>query len=99
LLQSTDWARYGRHSGNPKCQHCMVHSGYEPTAVQETFGSLRGLWATAKAALFGVGASGPVADTAAAAPCEPRIDVPVEELVPAIQGARATPSLPIVQAR
>jgi hypothetical protein len=27
----------------------MVHSGYEASAVDHTFSSLRGLWATAKA--------------------------------------------------
>src|SRR4051812_12176745 len=43
LLETTDWSAYGRPSGNPKCQDCMVHCGYEPTAVAETFGSLRGL--------------------------------------------------------
>ncbi len=33
----------------------MVHCGYEPSAVAETFGSLRGLLATARLALFGPG--------------------------------------------
>ncbi|MCM1982469.1 adenosyl-hopene transferase HpnH [Lyngbya confervoides] len=33
LLESTDWDQYGRASGNPKCQDCMVHCGYEPTAA------------------------------------------------------------------
>ncbi len=45
LIDTTDWAAYGRASGNPRCHNCMVHCGYEPTAVSETFGSLRGLWA------------------------------------------------------
>ena len=31
----------------------MVHSGYEASAVNDTFGSVRGLWNTAKATLFG----------------------------------------------
>src|SRR5262245_23271356 len=53
LLDSTDWESYGRASGNPRCRECMVHCGYEPTAVQETFGSLRGLWGAARSALFG----------------------------------------------
>ena len=53
LLDTTDWNAYGRASGNPKCSDCMVHCGYEPTAVSETFGSLRGLTAAAKAVLFG----------------------------------------------
>lgn len=33
LLDSTDWSRYGRASGNPKCADCMMHCGYEPTAA------------------------------------------------------------------
>ncbi|WP_218079299.1 adenosyl-hopene transferase HpnH [Anthocerotibacter panamensis] len=33
LLDKTDWDKYGRASGNPKCQDCMVHCGYEPTAA------------------------------------------------------------------
>ena len=32
-------------SGNPKCANCMVSCGYEPTAVMDGFGSMRGLWA------------------------------------------------------
>ena len=36
LMQETEWDRYGtgRH---PKCADCMVHCGYEPTAVNDTF--------------------------------------------------------------
>jgi hopanoid biosynthesis associated radical SAM protein HpnH len=52
LLDSTAWDQYGTESGNPKCANCMVHSGYEASAVNETFGSLGGLWATARATLF-----------------------------------------------
>ncbi|MBW4551897.1 MAG: adenosyl-hopene transferase HpnH [Aphanocapsa sp. GSE-SYN-MK-11-07L] len=33
LLADTAWENYGRASGNPKCQDCMVHCGYEPTAA------------------------------------------------------------------
>jgi len=49
LMAETDWANYGTESGNPKCANCMVHSGYEATAVDYTFSSLRGLWDTARA--------------------------------------------------
>jgi hopanoid biosynthesis associated radical SAM protein HpnH len=35
LLEKTDWDKYGRQSGNPKCADCMVHCGYEPTAAIE----------------------------------------------------------------
>lgn len=33
LIDKTDWSKYGRASGNPKCADCMVHCGYEPTAA------------------------------------------------------------------
>ena len=52
LLDTTAWQNYGYESGNPKCANCMVHSGYEASAVDYTFGSLKGLWATARATLF-----------------------------------------------
>jgi hopanoid biosynthesis associated radical SAM protein HpnH len=48
LMAETDWANYGTESGNPKCANCMVHSGYEATAVDYTFSSLKGLWETAR---------------------------------------------------
>jgi hopanoid biosynthesis associated radical SAM protein HpnH len=41
LLETTDWSRYGRHSGNAQCRNCMAHCGYEPTAVLATTRSLR----------------------------------------------------------
>ena len=53
LIDTTSWDSYGTESGNPKCANCMVHSGYEASAVDHTFGSLKGLFATAKAVLFG----------------------------------------------
>ena len=53
LLETTDWNAYGRRSGNPKCQDCMVHCGHEPTAVSETFGSLAGFLRTVKLTLVG----------------------------------------------
>ncbi|MBW4604589.1 MAG: adenosyl-hopene transferase HpnH [Calothrix sp. FI2-JRJ7] len=36
LLDETDWSKYGRASGNPKCADCMVHCGYEPTAAMDS---------------------------------------------------------------
>jgi hopanoid biosynthesis associated radical SAM protein HpnH len=52
LMDSTAWEEYGTESGNPKCANCMVHSGYEASAVNETFSSFRGMLATAKATIF-----------------------------------------------
>ena len=52
LMEATQWHEYGTESGNPKCANCMVHSGYEASAVNYTFSSLRGFLETAKATLF-----------------------------------------------
>src|SRR5437868_2370387 len=51
LIDDTEWDKYGRKSGNEKCKDCMVHCGYEPTAVDDTFGSMGGFLRTAKAAM------------------------------------------------
>jgi hopanoid biosynthesis associated radical SAM protein HpnH len=40
LLETTEWENYGR-GRNPKCENCMAHCGYEPTAVMQTMGSLK----------------------------------------------------------
>ena len=37
LLATTQWESYGHSSGNPKCANCMVHSGYEPSSVDDAF--------------------------------------------------------------
>lgn len=55
LLETTNWPAYGRASGNPSCQDCMVHCGYEPSAVSDTFSHWRGFWKTASLTLFGPG--------------------------------------------
>jgi hopanoid biosynthesis associated radical SAM protein HpnH len=52
LMASTEWQNYGTESGNPKCANCMVHSGYEASAVDYGFGSLRGFIALVRATLF-----------------------------------------------
>ena len=52
LLDSTEWHNYGQASGNPKCANCMVHSGFEASAVNDTFGSWGGFYATVRATLF-----------------------------------------------
>src|SRR5438093_3800041 len=52
LIDETPWENYGTESGNPKCANCMVHSGYEASAVNDTFGSVRGFLATVRSILF-----------------------------------------------
>ncbi|HTP25630.1 MAG TPA: adenosyl-hopene transferase HpnH [Anaeromyxobacteraceae bacterium] len=39
LMETTDWDRYGtcRHA---KCANCMMHCGYEPTAVEDSMASI-----------------------------------------------------------
>ena len=51
LMESVEWNNYGTESGNRKCANCMVHSGYEASAVDHTFSGLGGLWATIKSGL------------------------------------------------
>ncbi len=51
LMETTEWQDYGHASGNPKCQDCMVHCGFEPTSVDDTFGSIRGFARTVKSVL------------------------------------------------
>jgi hopanoid biosynthesis associated radical SAM protein HpnH len=52
LMESTKWENYGTESGNLKCANCMVHSGYEASAVHDQFNSLGGFLATVKGTLF-----------------------------------------------
>ncbi|MGI9453031.1 MAG: adenosyl-hopene transferase HpnH, partial [Pirellulales bacterium] len=80
LMNSTDWNSYGRASGNPKCQQCMAHCGYEPAAVEATFGSWKGFLRTARLAVFG-----PPRDQDESAPS-----------LPEKRQAAALPMLPII---
>ena len=40
LIETTDWDKYGR-GRDPRCDNCMAHCGYEPTAVLATTHSVR----------------------------------------------------------
>ncbi len=40
LVETTDWDAYGRGK-DPRCDNCMAHCGYEPTAVAMTGRSVR----------------------------------------------------------
>lgn len=35
LVDATDWTQYGP-GGDPRCQHCLTHCGFEPAAVLTT---------------------------------------------------------------
>lgn len=67
LMERTDWKQYGHASGNPKCRDCMVHSGFEASAVDEAFSSVRGMMAMARATFFGSRHGAPTPEAAAAA--------------------------------
>lgn len=75
LMDETDWDRYG--TGNhAKCADCMMHCGYEPTAVNETLSRpVKAAWV----ALRGPRTEGPMA---------PEISVP--ERPPAAGGRSAS---------
>jgi hypothetical protein len=56
-MEETDWDAYG--TGNyEKCANCMVHSGYEATAVMD---SVRNPFKVAKLALSGIRTQGDMA--------------------------------------
>jgi hopanoid biosynthesis associated radical SAM protein HpnH len=57
LMETTDWDAYG--TGNyEKCADCMVHSGYEATAVVD---AVRKPWKALAVAMRGVTTEGPMA--------------------------------------
>lgn len=43
LLETTAWENYGHQSGNPRCRDCMVHCGYEPSAVIDATSNLKNM--------------------------------------------------------
>jgi hopanoid biosynthesis associated radical SAM protein HpnH len=51
LMADTEWDSYGT-GRNEKCADCMVHCGYEASAVEDTFGTWSGFTATVKATLL-----------------------------------------------
>jgi hypothetical protein len=57
LIEDTDWSKYGT-GVNPKCANCMMHCGYEMTAVDDTF---RHPLKAARVALRGPKTDGPMA--------------------------------------
>lgn len=93
LMDETDWDAYGT-GRYEKCADCMVHSGYEASAVVDTIA--RPL-AAAKVALAGVRTSGPMAPDLALDRQRPaeyvharHVAIKLEE----IRGRRATQSAP-----
>ena len=57
LINDTKWDNYGT-GRNPKCANCMVHCGYEATAVNDTFNRP---WKALRVFLRGPGTTGEMA--------------------------------------
>jgi hopanoid biosynthesis associated radical SAM protein HpnH len=57
LMTETDWDSYGT-GRYAKCSNCMVHCGYEPTAVNDT---LKRPWSALMVRLRGIRTEGPMA--------------------------------------
>jgi hypothetical protein len=56
LMEETDWDKYG--TGNyEKCADCMVHSGFEASAVTD---AVRRPWKALKVAVAGIKTEGPM---------------------------------------
>jgi hypothetical protein len=46
LLEGMEWEDYGP-GNDPRCEHCGIHSGFEPSAAYEAAGSIKesaGAW-------------------------------------------------------
>jgi len=61
LMADTDWERYGT-GRDDRCADCMVHCGYEASATDDTFGSMKGFLSTVRSTLFGLRVSSPTGD-------------------------------------
>jgi hopanoid biosynthesis associated radical SAM protein HpnH len=68
LMETTEWDSYGTGKYE-KCADCMVHCGYEGTAVDDTFTRP---WKALKVAMFGIRTEGPMAP-----------DIPLDQARPA----------------
>src|SRR5262249_13324379 len=49
LVEETNWEDYGPKSGNPACANCMMHCGFEASAVEAAFSKPSGMLAMVKA--------------------------------------------------
>lgn len=52
LMEETQWDNYGTGK-HEKCANCMVHCGYEPTAVIDATTNPKEMWRAAKSAVAG----------------------------------------------
>ncbi len=65
LMETTEWDKYGTGK-HEKCADCMVHCGYEASAVDDTFSTWNGFFKTVKHTLFSGSSeapTGPILDS------------------------------------
>ncbi len=70
LMEETTWERYGT-GRYEKCADCMVHCGYEASAVDDTFSSWKGFLKTVRYTLFPQKISEPDDEDAVSGEMEP----------------------------
>jgi hopanoid biosynthesis associated radical SAM protein HpnH len=91
LMETTEWDSYGTGKYE-KCADCMVHCGYEGTAVDDTFARP---WKAAKVALFGIKTEGPMAPDIPldnARPAEYVFEKRVQEQVAQLHQSKGAPN-------
>jgi hopanoid biosynthesis associated radical SAM protein HpnH len=94
LMDGTDWDKYG--TGNyEKCADCMVHSGFEASAVTD---AVKRPWKALKVALGGVRTEGPMAPEiplSGQRPAEYVFARHVQQKLAEIEGAEARAEKPV----
>lgn len=93
LMETTDWDSYGTGKYE-KCADCMVHCGYEGTAVEDT---VRRPWRAAKVALAGIRTEGAMAPDIALdgqRPAEYVFDRNVQRFIGAVHDNQAKTAAP-----
>lgn len=91
LMDTTDWDQYGTGSYE-KCADCMVHSGYEATAVMD---AINRPWKALAVMARGVRTEGPMAseiDLSRQRPAEVVFSRHVEETMAQLQSEKAAPT-------
>ena len=93
LMEETEWDKYGTGKYE-KCADCMVHCGYEATAVNDTLSNpFKALWVS----LRGVKTDGPLApeiDLSKSRPAEYLFESHVEKILQEIDGGGDIPPSP-----
>jgi hopanoid biosynthesis associated radical SAM protein HpnH len=93
LMDETDWDRYG--TGNyEKCANCMVHSGYEATAVTET---IRRPWRALAQVVRGIRTEGEMAPEIALDQQRPADFVFSRHVETAVAEIRARKAAPVAE--